>query len=159
MITTPISKFTRLAVWLGLFSFLSIVGCAAPRENLVVPPRPVETPITSIPEWITTNRQHLTQAIEAFYLDDWVGMDRELAAIQMSIPQLTQFEESDPTKKTLLTNAANQLTELLPTLRKAVTDKQVESANRSLSQVGLQLRQLSLVWLAKPVQDSPKSNE
>ena len=127
---------------LGLAVALPL-GCVAPAaQRADVPPAPVDVSTFDFRQLLTRARQQATGATEAFYLDNWRGLEQAAGSLEQTARLLPRTEGVNDENRQRVSDGSIKLADFAKELGEAARSKDVEVSTSRLASIGLMIREL-----------------
>lgn len=129
-------------VILASFS-LAAIGClATPEPNRPIQPLPVDGSQMTYKEAMIRARALASTANEAFYIDQWVEVEKAAANLEETAQYLPRSSGIPSARKVSLQVRAQELAKQAQTLRGAAKAKDEKTTNETMQKINLLVREL-----------------
>ncbi len=127
-------------------SAILLGGCSAPdAERLTVPPQVIGDEALTFDEIVTRARLQGSAAVEAFYIDDWQGLETAARSLRSSARALSIAGDLPTDRKLALESEALELASEAKELAAAADRRDIRGTTKRLQQITLHIRNLQPV--------------
>lgn len=124
------------------FTVLFLCGCQALQEPNRLQPLPADGTPIAYREVVQKARGCATAATEAFYIDNWAGVEAAATQLEQTAQYLPRSTEIPSARQASLEAAVTVLKKEAQTLRAAATAKDETKTNEALQRIHLRVREL-----------------
>jgi len=130
-------------VWMLGSLLLALAGCqAAPERSLT--PLPDKVSVMPYGRLLERARALATQASEAYYVDNWSGLEESARGLEQTAQYLTKADDVPIKHRDTLATATSDLGKLASSLKLAAQAKDVKKTNTILTSIQAKVREMRL---------------
>ncbi len=124
-------------------AILIVIGCQnSAEQRRSVTPLPVEGPALSYRDVVSRARTLAAQATEAFYIDQWIDVEKAASNLQETARYLPKSVDVPSTQKSTLDDRSKTLEQESLALRDAAKARDEKKTNDVMQRVNLLVREL-----------------
>lgn len=124
-----------------ILCLVSVVGCKA-VERAAVAPLPDDAAPMPFADLVTRARLQAMNANEAFYIDNWAGLEEAARGIEQTARFLKKSQNVPAARVADLDSRGDTLAREAVQLREAAARRDVDQANAILQRIHFQVREL-----------------
>jgi hypothetical protein len=132
----------RRTLWLAAMGF-AIVGCQSSNDlRRPVQPLPVDGPALAYRDVVSRARLLATQATEAFYIDQWLDVERAALNLEETARYLPRSLDVPSSQRPVIEDRSKTLEQQSLALRDAAKARDEKKTNDVMQRVNLLVREL-----------------
>jgi hypothetical protein len=128
--------------WLSAAALAVLVGCQTTPEQLKVQPLLAEGAVLTYGDAVQRARALATSATEAFYVDQWAGVESAANGLEQTAQLLPRASDMPPVRQASVAGQAAALQQDAQQLRAAASQNDEKKTNEVLQRIHLRVREL-----------------